>query len=113
MKEISAAVTVTQMDYDAKREKIMSLVQEQLDELTAEYAPMLESAKSLLADLEKQAKELVVANGESAKVDGLSVSYVKGRVSWDTKALDGYAAAHPEIEQFRKEGEPSARISWK
>jgi hypothetical protein len=36
---------------------------------------------------------------------------VKGRVSWDTKALDGYAVAHPEIEKLRIEGAPTVRIA--
>jgi len=40
----------------------------------------------------------------------LEAVYVKGRISWDNKALDGYAAAHPEIGAFRKQGDPSVSI---
>ena len=36
--------------------------------------------------------------------------YMQGRTSWNTKALEGYSAAHPEIERFRKVGEPSVSI---
>lgn len=40
----------------------------------------------------------------------ITASYGQLRVSWDTKALDGYAAAHPEIQQFRIEGLPSVSV---
>jgi hypothetical protein len=36
--------------------------------------------------------------------------YYKGRVSWDNESLDRYAASHPEVMQYRKEGEPSIQI---
>ena len=46
------------------------------------------------------------------RVDGsiYKAIFVKGRQSWDSRALDGYAEAHPEIKQFKKVGNPSARI---
>ncbi len=34
----------------------------------------------------------------------------KGRETWDTKSLDGYALAHPEIASLRKVGDPSVSI---
>lgn len=113
MVEINAAIEVTRLDYEAKRAEIMATVQEALNELEAEYAPLMDSGRERLQALEAQAKELCIMRGQSAKVDGLAVTYVKGRTSWDTKALDGYAAAHPEIERFKSEGNPSARLSWK
>jgi hypothetical protein len=113
MKEVNAALQVTQLDYEAKQNEIMATVQDELDALRDEYAPMLDSARDMLAGLEADAKRHVITSGETAKIEGLAVTFVKGRTSWDTKALDGYSAAHPEIERFRKEGEPSARISWK
>ena len=113
MVEVNAAVQVTRLDYEAKRAEIMATVQAELDALSAEYDPLFDSGRERLQALEAQAKELCIMRGQSAKVDGLAVTYVKGRTSWDTKALDGYAAAHPEIEQFKSEGNPSARLSWK
>ncbi len=38
---------------------------------------------------------------------------VSGRISWDSKGLNGYAVAHPEILQFRNIGEPSVVIRRK
>ena len=113
MVEVNAAVQVTRLDYEAKQAEIMATVQAELNALSAEYDPLLDSGRERLQALEAQAKELCIMRGQSAKVDGLAVTYVKGRTSWDTKALEGYAAAHPEIERFRMDGNPSARLSWK
>jgi hypothetical protein len=113
MKGVNAALEITRLDYEAKQRAIMATVQSDLDALRDEYTPMLDSAKDMLSGLEADAKRHVVTTGETAKIDGLAVTFVKGRTSWDTKALDGYSAAHPEIERFKREGEPSARISWK
>jgi len=52
----------------------------------------------------------VIASGETAKGAHIQAVFSKGRVSWDTKALDGVVALHPELAQFRKEGEPSVSI---
>lgn len=102
MKEVNAALALTRADYEEKRAAIMAIVQVDLDALQDEYQPLIDAAQSKLSELESNAKTAVIARGESVKIDGLSISFVKGRVSWDTKALDGYAAAHPEIEQFCK-----------
>ena len=40
----------------------------------------------------------------------LQVVYTKPRVTWDAKALDGYAVDHPELFAFRKEGNAGASV---
>ena len=52
----------------------------------------------------KNIEKAVLLNGKSFKCDYGKATYRKEseRPSWDNKALLGYAAAHPEIEQFRK-----------
>ena len=57
-----------------------------------------------------EVKADVLAHGETVKGAHLMAVWVKGRTSWDSKRLDGYAAAHPEIETFRSVGEPSVTI---
>jgi len=42
---------------------------------------------------------------------GYKAIYVKGRITWNTKALIGYAIAYPEVEQFKKVGKPSVKIN--
>lgn len=77
-----------------------------LNEMLAAYRDKkikLQPALDTLSDLEKQIKAHVLATGETGDVPGVTVSIRNGyeRVSWDGKALIGYAAAHPEIEQFK------------
>lgn len=60
--------------------------------------------------LTNEVKAEIIKAGATAKGAHIQAVFMKGRVSWDTKALDGYAAAHPEVAQFRKEGEPSVSI---
>ncbi len=66
--------------------------------------------------LEEEIKAGVLESGKKYKHDLAEVSYRKGyvRASWDTKKLDGYATAHPEIKEFKKETEvkPSSSIKW-
>jgi len=66
--------------------------------------------------LEDEIKEEVLESGKKYKHALADVSYRKGykRASWDTKKLDGYATAHPEIKEFKKETEvkPSSSIKW-
>lgn len=113
MKEVNAALEITRLDYEARRAAVLATVQAELDALGAEYEPVMAIARERLQTLENDAKRQVIATGETAKVEGVAVVFVKGRASWNTKALDGYAAAHPEIEQFRTQGQPSARVTWK
>ena len=63
-----------------------------------------------IAMLEQQIKDAVLIGGASVKGTTLMASYVKGRTTWDTNLLAGYAVAHPEIDSLRKGGKPSVRI---
>ena len=75
-----------------------------------EYAPMIEEAEARCAALEQQVKAAVLAHGATVKGARVQAVYIKGRVTWDAKALDGYAVEHPELFAFRKEGAPSVSI---
>lgn len=109
---------------DAERQALINSVLTpeilaKVEEIKAEFEPKfaaLESdekynvskaAASLLTD---EIKAEVIQAGSTVKGSCLQAVYAKGRVSWDTKALDGYAAGHPEIAPFRKEGDPSVSI---
>jgi len=52
----------------------------------------------------KNIENAVLQDAKSFKCDYGKATYRREseRTSWDNKALLGYAAAHPEIEQFRK-----------
>ena len=60
----------------------------------------------LKADIEAD----VIQKGESVKGARFTAVYVKGRVTWDTKMLDGMMSLIPQLADARKQGEPSAQI---
>ena len=88
-------------------------VKQALADLRAEIAPRQSEIAERIAELEAQVKQAALEYGESVKGARLQVVFAKGRTSWDTKALDDYAAAHPEIERFRKVGDPTVSIRTK
>jgi hypothetical protein len=76
-----------------------------LNELLTQYRDMyveLQPAIDQMNALKNQISEHVKETGETGDVDGVKVSIRKGssRRTWDSKALAGYATAHPEIEKF-------------
>lgn len=91
-----------------------------LNELLTQYRDMyieLQPAIDQMNALKKQISEHVKETGETGNVEGVNVSIRKGseRVTWNSKALVGYAAAHPEIEQFKsvKMSSPAVTVKVK
>ena len=85
-------------------------IKEKLAEIDAEFEPKIEQLLQEKSQLEAEIKDEVLNAGRTIKGTYHSFVWSKQRVSWDTKALDGYALAHPEIAQFRKEGAPSVSV---
>jgi len=108
--DLHAAVDLTRMDYEAKRAEVLKKVQTELDALESEYQPLLDAAQENASALETEIKNDVLLGGASVRTDLYQAIYVKGRVSWDTDGIDRYARAHPEVLQFRKEGQPSVTL---
>jgi hypothetical protein len=108
--EIKAATEVTRLDYEGKRAEILKAVQAELDALDAEYKPLMDVSAERAAALEAEIKQDVLRLGQSVKGSTLHAVFYHGRVTWDTKSLDRYADAHPEVLEFRKEGEPGVQL---
>ena len=53
---------------------------------------------------------MVVKAGATVKAEKMTGIYTKGRVTWNTKGLDGYAMAHPTVRSFRSEGKSYASL---
>lgn len=85
-------------------------IKAKIAEIEAEFAGKGEVATEKATALEAEIKELVKTGAETVKGSFLMAVYAKGRVSWDTKGLDGFALTHPEILYMRKEGDPSVSI---
>jgi hypothetical protein len=85
-------------------------IKAKLAEIDAKYLGESSDLQAKIVDLDKWIRDEVLALGTSIKGSRLHAVWTKARVNWDTKALDGYAAAHPEIAQFRHEGQPTVSI---
>jgi len=85
-------------------------IKEKLAEIDAEFDPKVEDISQQKSMLEAEIKQEILEAGRTIKGTFHSFVWSKPRVSWDTKALDGYALAHPEIAQFRTEGSPSVSV---
>lgn len=97
-----------------KRAKIDDIltdkIKEKLAKVDAYYDPAIANLNEISKQVEKEIKAVVLINGVSVKGVYHAI-YVRGRITWDSKKLDGYALAHPEINEARKTGKPSVRIN--
>jgi len=60
--------------------------------------------------LRDQITAAVLEKGATVAGKALMAVYSRGRVAWDTKALDGFMLALPELAKFKSEGKPSVSI---
>lgn len=102
-------------DLDDRKKQGVALIltpelQAELDALDQEFKPEYERIQGLIKGSESLAKDGVIEIGETIKGTFLMGVFNKGRVRWDSKALDGYSKSHPELLEFRKEGNPYASI---
>ena len=100
------AVEYTRLDYETRRAAILKQIQAELDALEAEYKPVLEAAEENIATLENEIKTEVLLYGESVSGGMYRATYTQGRVSWDNEGMTSYATLHPDVLQFRKQGQP-------
>lgn len=109
--ELKCAIEVSNMDKQALIDSILTPeIKQKIAEIESEFSEKNAVVNTKLSALEYEIKADVVSGGETVKGDYLMAVFTKGRVSWDTKSLDGYAAAHPEVSQFKKTGDPSVSI---
>ena len=82
----------------------------QIMDVESEFDDKLNQVNENINSLESTVKEQVKAFGQSVKGELIQAVWSKPRITWDTKGLEGFLVAHPEIKAFRKEGEPSVSI---
>jgi hypothetical protein len=108
LSELRSAAEAIRLTMDAATNAVITDEQrKQIADIRLEFQPQIDAAAEAAAALEAEIKAEVIAAGASVKSERLQAIYIKGRVSWDTKALEGVAATIPQIAKFRKEGEPS------
>jgi hypothetical protein len=108
--ELRAQQDALRLEWEQLRDTILAPLRPELDALDTEYQPRLNAVVDAITSVETNVRQQVLAVGASVKGAHLHAVLMSGRVSWDSKGLDGYAVAHPEIERFRKQGEPSVTI---
>ena len=92
------------------RRAIPPEIQARLDDIEAEFGEKATAVTANIEALESSIKTATLAHGESVRGAGFQAVWNKGRQSWDSKGLTVYADSHPEVLQFRKEGEPTITI---
>lgn len=111
LSDLQAGQAAIHLHFDSLREEVLTPeIKDKLAEIEAEEKTAIETISQGIVKLTDEIKVEVLVAGASIKGDNLQAVFSKGRISWDTKALDGYAAGHPEIIQFRKVGDPSISI---
>jgi len=109
--DFQAQKALLDLDKQSKIDQVLTPeIKQAIADIELEYAGMSEGVDENITKLTAEIKDDVIQLGGTVKGDHLMAVWNKGRVSWDTKSLDGYAIAHPELTQFRKEGEPSVSI---
>jgi hypothetical protein len=107
-REAAAART----EHEARRAALLEQIRPQLDALDAELADRLETAASEAARVEAEVRAAILAQGASFKHAGIQATFYRGRVSWDNKGLAEYMRDHPEIEAYRKVGQPTVSLRF-
>ena len=99
-----------QKELDAKVKTTIKEIANKRREIEEEFAGKRDDVDKNIADLEAEIKADVKAEGKSVKGNFFQAVFNRGRVTWNTDMLDGFLAAHPELKDARKEGEPSVSI---
>lgn len=95
---------------EAQTSDVYKDIAKRKSDIEAEFAGKAESVDENILKLTEDIKADVREFGASVKSEYFHAVYVKGRVTWDTSKMDGYAVGHPEVLFMRKEGEPSVSI---
>ncbi len=110
LSEVQAAAEVTRLELEARRAEILASVQAELDALEEEFAPLLAVAEARAEALKEEIKSDVLEHGATVRGGRFQAVYTRGRITWDTRALEAYAEEHPEVNDFPREGSPSVSL---
>jgi hypothetical protein len=109
--DIRSQLDVLRLDKeDAINQVLTPEIRKAISDIEIEFGEKAEAATTNASELEAALKSMMINHGASVKGQRLQAVYVSPKVTWDAKALDGYAMAHPKLFAFRKEGEPSVQI---
>ncbi len=109
--ELQSKRDILALNKQAMRDSVLTPeIRAQLEDIELEFAPSFVEVDEKIGSLITEVKTAVLVERATVKGERLMAVWAKGRVGWDTAALDGYIKAHPELADLRKEGEPSVSI---
>lgn len=109
--DLKCGIEIQNMDKKAAIDNLLTPeIRAQIQEIENEFNEKIAEITDEYKTLESEIKDEIIKNKETVRGDYLMAVYTQGRTSWDTKSLDGYAVAHPEVAIFKKTGEPSVAI---
>jgi hypothetical protein len=88
-------------------ELIPAEVQVEIETVKEEYKIETAAVQKKITELKEQIKTGVLFLGGTVKTEFKQAIWNKGRISWDSKGLQGFEVAHPEISVFKKVGNPT------
>lgn len=89
---------------------LMKPYHEQIAAIEAKMKKEINPLTEMIQNLEKEIKAKCIQLQETVQGSTLQVVFVSGRVTWESKGLEGYAVDHPAVLRFRKVGKPTARL---
>ncbi len=107
---IQTLLNAAQEIHDRHANEYQVIEQQIIDQETRLTNQKQDITRSLSAEIETLKAWIIMAVtglGKSVKGHQVHAIYSKGRDTWNTDALRGYAAAHSEIMAFCKTGKPS------
>lgn len=100
-------------EYRAARAAILERVRAELEALDVRFADRIDRTIKTEQRAEEEARRRVLEAGQSIKVAGVQAVYTPGRVSWDNEGLEAYAQRHPEVQAYRRVGQPYVTLRYK
>jgi hypothetical protein len=110
--QVRAEGLAAQREYAFRRLDAMAPVQAALDEIEADMIPRMKLLAERMAAAELAVRQAVLAFGRSHYRGGIKATYSKPRVTFDNKGLQEYAVTHPDIERFKKVGNPTVALRY-
>ena len=107
-----AALLAAQREYVFRKLDALTPVQPALDALETDMKPRVDALSAAAEAAELAVRQAVVAFGRSHWRNGIKATFYRPRVTFDNKALQEYAVTHPELEQFKKVGQPTCAIKY-
>jgi hypothetical protein len=112
LEAVRTEAMAAQQRYTFRRLDVLAKVQPELDAIDAETGPELKALADRMATAEAAVRAAVLAYGRSFHHGRVKATYSRGRVTFDNKSLQQYAEVNPEVNRFKKVGQPIVSLRY-